>query len=235
MQTTNSFSSKEYKTIARNNLVSLHSLFPKTFFSEVLKIDMSTALTPDSTYDTVSELGSFIEEIQQKNPNALLANGYLERRRFYTTEAYKRTTTKGSEYRNIHLGTDFWVPAQTSIHAPFDGKIVILHDNNFSKDYGPTIVLEHNIDGTLFYTLYGHLSRKSLALHKKDKLLKAGELIGFIGEPEENGHWAPHLHFQILLDLLGNTENFPGVAFPSEIEKWKIICPNPSTLFLEEF
>ncbi|OAD90775.1 hypothetical protein A7A78_13765 [Aequorivita soesokkakensis] len=226
---------EEFKNIARNNAVSLHKMFPKTSFSEVLKIDMSTELSPDSNYDTVAELGDFIAEIQKKNPDALLANGYLERRMFYTTEAYKRTTPNGSEYRNIHLGTDFWVPAQTPVHAVFDGKVVISQDNNFPKDYGPTLVLEHNFDGQLFYTLYGHLSQESLALHKKEKQFQAGELIGFIGKPEENGNWEPHLHFQILLDLLGNTENFPGVAFPSEIEKWKTICPNPSLLFIEEF
>jgi murein DD-endopeptidase MepM/ murein hydrolase activator NlpD len=226
---------EEFKNIAINNAVSLHKMFPKTSFSEVLKIDMSTELSPDSNYDTVAELGDFIAEIQKKNPDALLANGYLERRMFYTTEAYKRTTPNGSEYRNIHLGTDFWVPSQTPIHAVFDGKVVISQDNNFPKDYGPTLVLEHNFDGQLFYTLYGHLSQKSLVLHKKVKQFQAGELIGFIGKPEENGNWEPHLHFQILLDLLGSTENFPGVAFPSEIEKWKTICPNPSLLFIEEF
>lgn len=226
---------EEFENIAVNKEVSLHSMFPKTSFAEVLKIDMATELSPDSNYDTVLELGDFISEIQQKNPTALLANGYLERRRFYTTDIYKRITESGSEYRNIHLGTDFWVPAQTPVHTVFDGKVVILEDNNIPKDYGPTLVLEHNFDGQLFYTLYGHLSRESLALHKKGKQLQAGELIGFIGEPEENGNWAPHLHFQILLDLMGNTENFPGVAFPSEIEKWKSICPNPSLLFVEAF
>jgi len=196
---------------------------------------MATELSPDFNYDTVLELGNFISEIQQKNPTALLANGYLEKRRFYTTDAYKRTTANGSEYRNIHLGTDFWIPAQTPVHTLFDGKIVILQDNNFPKDYGPTLVLEHNINDKNFYTLYGHLSRESLLLHKKEKQLKAGELLGFIGEPYENGNWAPHLHFQLMLDLLGNTENFPGVAFPSEIETWKRICPDPSVLFLEDF
>ncbi len=226
---------EEFKSIARNNVISLHKMFPKTSFSEVLKIDMSTELSPDSSYDTVLELGNFISEIQQKNPTALLANGYLEKRMFYTTDAYKRKSKTGSEYRNIHLGTDFWVEAQTSVHAVFNGKVIILQDNNFPKDYGPTLVLEHHFDGHLFYTLYGHLSRESLSLHKKGKQLAAGEFIGFIGEPEENGNWAPHLHFQILLDLLGNTENFPGVAFPSEIEKWKTICPNPNLLFVEEF
>src|SRR5690606_23089796 len=152
----------------------------KTSFSEVLKIDMSTELSPDSHYDTVFELGDFVFEIQQENPTALLANGYLERRMFYTTEAYKSTTASGSEYRNIHLGTDFWVPAQTPVHAPFDGKIIILEDNNYPKDYGPTLVLEHVFDNQIFYTLYGHLSRESLTLHKKGKQLKAGEFIGFI-------------------------------------------------------
>lgn len=226
---------EKFKELARKHAVSLHKMFPKTSFSEVLKINMATELLPDSNYDTVVELGDFIAEIQNKNPNAILANGYLERRKFYTTDAYKRTTPKGSEYRNIHLGTDFWVPAQTPVHTPFAGKVTILQDNNFPKDYGPTLVLEHKLDSQIFYTLYGHLSQESLALHKKGNLLHAGELIGFIGAPEENGNWAPHLHFQIMLDLLGNTENFPGVAFPSEIERWKTLCPDPSILFVEEF
>ncbi len=74
---------------------------------------MSSELSPDSAYDTVSELGDFISAIQHKNPTALLTNGYLERRRFYTTDVYKRATETGFEYRNVHLGTDFWIPAQT--------------------------------------------------------------------------------------------------------------------------
>ena len=56
---------EEFKTMARNNAVSLHNLFPKTSFSEVLKIDMATELSPDSNYDTVVELGYFIAEIQR--------------------------------------------------------------------------------------------------------------------------------------------------------------------------
>ncbi|MBT0606796.1 peptidoglycan DD-metalloendopeptidase family protein [Aequorivita echinoideorum] len=229
------FSSEEFKNFATNNALSLHDLFPKISFSKVLKIDMESTLPPDSNYDTVTELGNFIVKIQIKNPDALLANGYLEKRRFYTTDAYKKVVGKGVEYRNIHLGTDFWVVAQTPIHALYDGKIVILHDNNFPKDYGPTLVLEHTISSKKFYTLYGHLSRESLSFHKKGNIVKAGECIGFIGDAKENGGWAPHLHFQVILNLLGNSENFPGVAFPSEIETWKKICPNPSLLFSEDF
>ena len=38
---------------------------------------------------------------------------------------------------------------------------------------------------------------------KIGKKIKKGEWIGKIGNSNENGKWLPHLHFQIILDLLG--------------------------------
>jgi len=214
---------------------SLHLLFPETTFKKVRNIDMSTSLPPSVDYDTVKDLGKQVTLFQQQYPEDLLANGYLENRMFYNTEVYKRIENNKTEYRSIHLGTDFWVPAQTPVHSPFEGKVVILHDNNYPKDYGPTVVLKHHLENSVFYTLYGHLSRVSLEVLKKDQLLLKGDKIGFIGDDSENGNWFPHLHFQIITDLLRNTNNFPGVAFPSEIERWKSICPDPSQLFIENF
>ncbi|WP_347373272.1 peptidoglycan DD-metalloendopeptidase family protein [Aequorivita sp. Q41] len=235
MSKSNLISLVEFKNIAKSKAVTLQSLFPEIAFSKVLKMDMNTEVLPDSNYDTVLELGKAIATIQLKNPRSLLANGYLEKRKFYTTDAYKRTLENQTEYRNIHLGTDFWVQENTTICVPFAGKIVIKQDNNFPKDYGPTLVLEHTFKDLKFYTLYGHLSRSSLGFHKEGDFLKAGDFLGHIGTAAENGGWEPHLHFQVILDLLGNTKNFPGVAFPSEIEKWKSICPDPSLLFTENF
>jgi 4-aminobutyrate aminotransferase-like enzyme len=82
-----------------------------------------------------------------------------------------------------------------------------------------------------FYTLYGHLSCSSLQLFNKGDHLKKGDLIAYVGDESENGNWSPHLHFQLMLDMLGNTIDFPGVAFPSEFKIWQSMCPDPNLLF----
>lgn len=217
---------------------SLHTLFPTVHFTEITAIDMSVTsdfFKEDPLHENLELAREKIAKFQNKYPTSLLANGYLEERAFYNTTNFERTLGAEKEYRNIHLGTDFWLPENTPVHAPFDGTVVIAHDNDYHKDYGPLLVVEHKTEATTFYTLYGHLSKDSLTISPKGKKVKQGELLAYLGNEEENGHWVSHLHFQLITDLLNETENYNGVAFPSEIEKWKKLCPNPSELFEEEF
>ncbi len=217
---------------------SLHSLFPTLHFTKVTAPDMSIGsdfFGEDPQHENLELASKRLEQFQQENPNSLLANGYLEERSFYNTSRFERTINDTTEYRNIHLGTDFWVPAQTPVNAILDGEVVISHHNNFHKDYGPLVVVKHSNNGTIFYTLYGHLTLDSLKISPKGRNIKKGELLAKIGSEKENGHWVPHLHFQIITDLLGETENYNGVAFPSEVEKWKTLCPDPALLFEEKF
>jgi len=217
---------------------SLKVVFPSLDFSEIAIPDMSISgsfFEEDPEHENLEKAADRLNQFQFLHPKALLANGYLETRSFYNTANFERNINDKKEYRNIHLGTDFWVPARTPIHSPFDGEIVISYDNDIHKDYGPLLVLKHLYKGESFYTLYGHLSKDSLLLSKKNKKVKQGDLIGYIGDVSENGHWVPHLHFQIITDLMGEIQNYPGVAYPSEIETWKQRCPNPSLLFEETF
>lgn len=211
-------------------------MFPTLEFDCVVAPDMSIGSTffgTDPQHEDLEAAQRRLDAFQQENPKALLANGYLESRSFYNTLNYERDTVNGKEYRNIHLGVDIWVPAQTPLHSPLDGKVVIAYNNAIHKDYGPLLILEHHEEGTFFYTLYGHLTLSSLEFAPIGKRIPKDTLLGWIGAPEENGHWVPHLHFQIITDLLGNTENYPGVAYPSELELWKKRCPNPDDLFIE--
>ena len=110
--------------------------------------------------------------------------------------------------------------------APLDGTVHSFADNNGRLDYGPTIILEHEIEGGLkFFTLYGHLTGDSLSGLAKGRIFKKGKRIGTIGE---NGGWPPHLHFQIVTDLLGKSGDFPGVAVPSQREVWLSLSPDPN-------
>ncbi|MGB3343277.1 MAG: aminotransferase class III-fold pyridoxal phosphate-dependent enzyme [Aequorivita sp.] len=223
---------------AKSNQVSLKTMFPTIPMERMETLDMgvgSTLLGNIADYAD-PEISEFkLKQFQKHHPNTLLLNGYLEARPFYSTEAFKSEGNSGPQYRTVHLGTDFWTSAQTPIHAPFDGRVKIIHHNHYDKDYGPMLILEHDFEGEIFYTLYGHLTLTTLDFLKIGQEVQQGELIAYIGSSRENGNWAPHLHFQLILDLLGNNENFNGVALPSEVEVWKSICPDPNHLFSEEF
>lgn len=228
---------KKFETWAKSKQITLKTIFPNVASEKIVNLDMSvgsTFLGNLSEYND-PEISKFkLKQFQKQHPKTILLNGYLEARPFYNTEAFKSEGNNGPQYRTVHLGTDFWVPSKTPVHAPFDGIVKVIHHNDFDKDYGPTLILEHTFEGEKFYSLYGHLSLMSLEILQVGQKVKQGDRIAYIGAPKENGNWAPHLHFQLILDLLGNDENFNGVALPSKVAVWKSICPNPNFIFEEE-
>ncbi|HEY7687143.1 MAG TPA: phosphotransferase, partial [Dongiaceae bacterium] len=159
---------------------------------------------------------------------------YGEDRNCYAGEQFK---TDAPETRSVHTGIDLFIEAETPIHAPLAGRVVSVVDNAIAYDYGPTVILEHRAgaDGPAFYTLYGHLSRRTLGLVTAGQDVRAGQPIGFIGDPQVNGGWAPHVHVQIMTDLMGKSGNFEGAGEPSRWPIWRSICPDTNLLLkLEE-
>ncbi|TAF66146.1 MAG: peptidase M23 [Cytophagales bacterium] len=154
--------------------------------------------------------------------------GYNEERAVYQRSAVFDTQEGLS--RSIHLGIDIWMPAQTPIYTPLQAKVHSFQDNAHMGDYGPTIILEHNLKNKTFYTLYGHLSRESLQNLYEGKSFEAGDCIATLGDVHENGQWATHLHFQIIRDLLGKKGDFFGVAPKIERDFYLSICPDPEVL-----
>ena len=55
-----------------------------------------------------------------------------------------------------------------------------------------------------------------------------GARIARIGHDGENGGWTPHLHFQIVTDMLDRRGDFPGVANPDERRLWLSLAPDPN-------
>jgi hypothetical protein len=75
-----------------------------------------------------------------------------------------------------------------------------------------------------------HLSRQDLkGLREGDKVL-CGQKLGEFGNAEENGHWPPHLHFQLMFDIEGCRGDYPGVAKFSEKDKWLANIPDPDLI-----
>jgi murein DD-endopeptidase MepM/ murein hydrolase activator NlpD len=102
--------------------------------------------------------------------------------------------------------------------------------NNQFGDYGATLITSHQLDGVSFYTLYGHLSLRDIENISSGQYITRGETIGHFGEPPENGHWPPHLHFQIIIDLELREGDYPGVCRYSEREKYLSNCPDPDLI-----
>jgi 4-aminobutyrate aminotransferase-like enzyme/Ser/Thr protein kinase RdoA (MazF antagonist) len=210
------------------------SLFSNQNIEQYLPIDLSISSTLLGNYAEYKNDALFNEKIMQlvqKNPNTIFTGGYGEARALYTTNAFKQEANDGNKHRTIHLGVDFWAIAGTDVIAPLDGEIVTSYNNDFDKDYGPTIILKHTINEQhVFFTLYGHLSKASLTNKHVGQHIKKGETIGALGNEQENGKWPPHLHFQIILDLLSHTQNFNGVSAPSQWNVFSSLCPNPNLL-----
>ena len=156
---------------------------------------------------------------------------YDEARYLYLTPAFATGDRPADEFRTVQLGIDLFVEPGTAVHAPLEGRVAAVADQASSQGYGPVVVLEHAIDERVsFYTLYGHLSRKSIAKLKVGKRIPKGKKFARVGKAEVNGGWSPHLHFQVINDLLGLGCDFPGVARPGQRDVWLSLCPDPNLI-----
>ncbi len=228
---------EKYSEWAEGCNICLKDVFPDLEFDKVFPIDMSigsTWLGHEAEHLNNEYLALRIDRLREIHNDSVVAGGYLETRPFYCTEAYEREGNCGREYRSVHLGLDIWTEPETPIHAIMGGTVYSIFNNNKDKDYGPTLILEHKTsNGITFFTLYGHMTLNSLDLNKKGDQINEGDIVGYVGDTHENGSWAPHLHFQIILDMLGFENDFPGVAFDNEVGIWKSICPDPNFIFRE--
>lgn len=156
---------------------------------------------------------------------------YGEPRLVYTADAFRSGPYKSSDRRTVHLGVDVFAPAGTSVHAPLDGVVEVAEYRDAHLDYGGMAVLGHQTpDGDHFSTLYGHLTRDAVSRLARGQRIARGEAFAALGEPAENGGWAPHLHFQLTVLTDGFGADWPGVADPDEMAMWRAICPNPAAL-----
>ena len=91
----------------------------------------------------------------------------------------------------------------------------------------PVIILKHQVNGTEFHTLYGHLSTESLNGLEVGQKIEQGQAFASFGKYEENFHWPPHLHFQVIVDMQGIEGDYPGVCRKSESVFYFDNCPDP--------
>ena len=195
----------------------------------VLRIDLSAKNQHLQALDAQNavQLEQYIWGLMDSAGARLALGGYAESRAWYKRS--ENFVAEG-EIRSEHLGIDYWVPAESALFCPLDGVVHSFRDNVGAGDYGPTIILRHELQGLEFFSLYGHLNRESLDGKFEGQRFSAGERLGAVGNYPVNGDWPPHLHHQLMLELFGMRGDFPGVAAKSRAEFFLTLCPDPALL-----
>jgi 4-aminobutyrate aminotransferase-like enzyme/Ser/Thr protein kinase RdoA (MazF antagonist) len=189
----------------------------------------STLLGADPQQWADRRLASELQSLAS-SANAIAVGRYDEPRPVYSSSLFAASSNPTAERRTVHLGIDLFADAGTPVSAPFDATIHAFADNNAPLDYGPVVILRHQADDLEFFTLFGHLSRESLTRLRVGDHIARGQSFARIGASTENGGWIPHLHFQIVLDLLDLSTDFPGVAFPSQRDVFTGLSPDPNLI-----
>ncbi len=156
---------------------------------------------------------------------------YNEPRLIYTEPGFRKGPWKASDRRTVHLAVDVFAPAGTVLHAPTSGRVEAVENRDAHLDYGGVVILRHETpDGDPFFTLYGHLDPEICDRLRPGDPVAQGAVFARLGDPDQNGGWSPHVHFQLALTTSGMDDDWPGVGDPDELELWHAICPNPAAL-----
>ena len=220
-----------------NNLISILEkqtdvkvIAPEIDYADYIPFDLSATTTDKIRLPLTDSKAfeAFVENYFSETQTKVAFGGYLEHRNLYQRSTVFKDLN--IEERNIHIGLDLWIKAGTPVLAALDGIIHSFQNNNTLGDYGPTIILEHTIEGETFHTLYGHLSLESLNKKTEGQKVTKGEIIATLGAPPINGDYAPHLHFQIIKDMQEKKGDYPGVCAKSKLNFYKENCPDPNLL-----
>lgn len=156
--------------------------------------------------------------------SALLAHTYLAKDRRY-----------------VHLGVDFNVVAGQPVTMSLPGTVELVDDDAPEPHgWGPRAVVRIKTRSRGWVRLvYAHLGRGSIQHWvRPGGSALAGELIGCVWFPPENGGWWPHLHVQAVSErawdrLAGRVADLDGYGREGDADLASNY-PDPLPLLLEE-
>jgi murein DD-endopeptidase MepM/ murein hydrolase activator NlpD len=142
----------------------------------------------------------------------------IQTRAGFAAYGYANSSPSSREY---HAAEDYEQIPGTSVHAMADG---IVSFSGSRGGYGWLIIIDH--PGMNLYSLYGHLSPSRWYI-ESGKTVEKGQLIGHLGDSDENGGSAgnplyPHLHFGI---RTGQRIDYPSMGEWRWTAGWIKYCP----------
>ncbi len=208
--------------------IEVFPLFGERLTGAPLVFDFSSANPEVDLFDT-ADFDSFQQRIFGRLAQAGATWGvgrYLEER----GRLLSRYPQMAEEQRFYHVGLDIVVPAGWPLHAPLDGTVHALGRDAGLGNYGGYLVLRHELGGTVFYTLYGHLALP-LELAQGDAIA-AGQIIAQIGAGLDSGGWFTHTHLQVITArALSEGRMLQGYVTAADLRQIEDLFPSPYPLF----
>ena len=168
-------------------------------------------------------------EIAAKGGIDLGIGPWCEDRPVYSSDAFRSVFAPGLR-RSLHLGLDLFAPAGTAVRTPLDGMVADLFETDLPLDYGHAVLLRHEPEpGLVFHSLWGHLSAQTSRDRKVGEQLKAGQVIGWMGSPAENGNWQPHAHIQLITYAPVRAADVIGAGEAAYRDVWAELFPSPAS------
>ncbi|WP_119301315.1 aminotransferase class III-fold pyridoxal phosphate-dependent enzyme [Dongia deserti] len=165
-------------------------------------------------------------EIAEKDGIELGIGPWCEERPVYSSDSF-RSVFAPDQRRSLHLGLDLFAPAGSNVRTPLDGTVVDLFETDLPLDYGHAVLLRHDADGLIFHSLWGHLSAQTVHDRQLGERLKAGDVIGQLGAPRENGNWQPHVHIQLITYEPARAADIIGAGEGGYRAVWEELFPDP--------
>ncbi len=134
------------------------------------------------------------------------------------------------EGRIYHLGLDIIVPKGYVLFAPLSATVYRVGKEEELGSYGGYVVLKHEVQGDIFYSLYGHLDSNHIV--QEGQILDTGESFAHVGERSDSGGWFTHTHLQIITKKAADAGRmFQGYIAASDLSEIENLFPNPYLLF----
>ena len=92
-----------------------------------------------------------------------------------------------------HAGVDISNSSGTPIYSVSDGKVVTTHRTD-NGGYGLYVVIQHNINGRIYTTLYGHMRSINVSV---GQIVNKNTVIGLMGSTGRST--GPHVHLNVCL------------------------------------
>lgn len=157
-------------------------------------------------------------------------------------EVFPAPAKRRDEPRTVTLGVEVFAPPGERVAAPLPGEVV---GSGPERDGGRgfRVELRHRRGSDRFRTVWRGLSRPNPEI-AAGAVLAAGDPLGVLASPEENGGWPSHLHFMVIAEP--DEEALPGTVpgttpeplgdrigptgRASDLAVLSALCPDPSPL-----
>src|SRR5688572_13153509 len=168
---------KNFTEVLKGYTGGFHPVVPLSGQDRLLLLDF-TANNPELDAAMLQDTNAFSGYIDRKleaEGARYGIGGYNEHR-----TVYSRSAVFGNgqdEPRRLHLGIDIWGTDGIPVYAPLEATVHSFAFNDAFGDYGATLVLQHELEGLLFHTLYGHLSLHSIQDIREGQDVEKGQWI----------------------------------------------------------